>query len=357
MRSLPVILLSLLFAASPGAAQTLRGRLVDVDSVTPVASAIVLLQDSAGRTMDKGVSNDAGRFQLRAVAPGTFALRVLRIGYAPWQAPVTLAAGQVLERSLLLNDARIDLPEVRVEGTGVCVNRADSDSLGIILWGQASTALTLAKDGLRSRHYRFETVLEDRMVDSTGLLSQALPASGVNASSTAWPVQSLPPDSLLRYGFITNREDLVEGPTWFGPDADFLLSESFVAGHCLRSVPATPGLPAEWIGVSFEPANRSRLADIRGTLWLDRASVELRRIDYGYTQLPSWAHGRDASGSLGFVALRDGGWVVQRWSMRVPVPKVNTTTRVPGFYGYRESGGRVVAVLGPGGEVVQRFTQ
>jgi len=109
--------------------------------------------------------------------------------------------------------------------------------------------------------------------------------------------------------------------------------------------------------VSFEPATRGRLADIRGTLWLDRASAELRRIDYGYTQLPSWAHGRDAFGSLGFVTLRDGGWVVQRWSMRVPVPKVNTTTRVAGFYGYRESGGRVVAVLGPGDVLVQRFPE
>jgi len=357
MRSLPVLLLLTSLAASPAAAQTVRGRLLEVDSVTPVGNAVVQLLDASGRTVDNGFSNAGGRFQVGAAAAGAYILRVLRIGYSPWQTSLSLAEGQLLEPSLLLGDVRIDLPELRIEGTGVCENRAESDSLGIVLWGQASTALALAKDALRSRHYRFQTVLEDRMVDSTGLQSRPLPASGLDASSTAWPVQSLPPDSLLRYGFITNREDLVEGPTWFGPDADFLLSESFLAGHCLRSVPPRPGLPPEWIGVSFEPASRSRLADIRGTLWLDRASAELRRIDYGYTQLPSWAHGRDAEGSLGFVTLRDGGWVVQRWSMRVPVPKVNAVTRVAGFYGYRESGGRVVAVLGPGDVLVQRFSE
>lgn len=357
MRFLAGVLLLAAVTASSGAAQTLRGRLLDADSLTPVGAALVVLQDSSGLTLDKSVSGDAGRFQLRAPASGAYTLRVLRIGYAPWQTPITLAAGQTLERSLRLGDVRIALPEIRVEGTQVCGARAEADSLGSVLWGQAGTALALANEALRVHHYRFETILEDRLVDSTGLLSRSLPSGDVATLTTTWPIRSLPADSLARYGFILNREDLVDGPTWFGPDADFLLAESFLAGHCLRSVPPGPGLPAEWIGVSFEPASRGRVSDVRGTLWLDRASAELRRIDYGYTQLPSWAHGRDAAGSLTFVTLKDGGWVVQRWSMRVPVPKVNTVSRLPSFYGYRESDGRVTAVLAPTGAVIQRFSR
>ena len=301
------------------------------------------------------VSNDAGHFQLRAPAAGSFSIRVLRIGYAPWLTDVGLATGQVLDRSLLLTDARIALPEIRVEGTQLCGALAEQDSVGSMLWAQAGTALALTNDGIRSRQYRFGTVLEDRLVDSSGMISRALPNTSIASLSTAWPVQSLPQDSLARYGFILNREDLVEGPTWFGPDADFLLSESFLAGHCFRTVPPGDGLPKEWIGLAFEPASRSHLADVRGTLWIDRASAQLRRIDYGYTQLPSWAHGRVATGALTFAPLHDGGWVVQRWFMRVPVPTVNTSTRLPRFFGYREWGGRVTEVLGPDGAVLQRF--
>ena len=344
-------------AAVPCAAQSVRGRLFGTDSVTPVGGAVVLLQDSAGQLVDRGVSTEGGRYQLRAAGPGRFTIRVLRIGYAPWEARVALTTGPALDFTLLLNDRRISLPELRVEGTSVCGARAAGDSLGAMLWGQASTALALTNDAIRARHYRFATVLEDRLVDSTGMLSRSLPAADLTAGNAAWPIQSLPHDSLLRVGFIANREDLVEGPTWYGPDADFLLSESFLAAHCFRTVPPGPGYAPEWIGLAFEPASKSGLSDVRGTLWLDRASAELRRIDYGYTKLPSWAHGRDAQGALTFTALHDGGWVVQRWFMRVPVPQVNATTRLPGFFGYREWGGHVTEVLAPSGEEIQRFSQ
>ena len=213
----------------------------------------MLLQDVAGQTIDQSVSNDAGHFQLRAPAAGSFSIRVLRIGYAPWLTDVGLATGQVLDRSLLLTDARIALPEIRVEGTQLCGALAEQDSVGSMLWAQAGTALALTNDGIRSRQYRFGTVLEDRLVDSSGMISRALPNTSIASLSTAWPVQSLPQDSLARYGFILNREDLVEGPTWFGPDADFLLSESFLAGHCFRTVP--PATDCRRSG-SGSPSNR-----------------------------------------------------------------------------------------------------
>jgi hypothetical protein len=237
----------------------------------------------------------------------------------------------------------------------MCGARAESDSLGSVLWGQARTALALANDGLRSREYRFATVVEDRVVDIYGTSRPVGPSTSLSALATAWPIRSLPADSLLRYGFILNREDVWAGPTWFGPDADFLLSETFFAGHCFRTLPPAVGLPAEWVGLSFEPAVKSKLTDVRGTLWLDRSSAELRRIDYGYTRLPSWARGRDAGGTLSFATLSDGGWVVQRWSMRVPMPKVNVRTEQAVFFGYRESAGRVAEVFSPAGAIIQSF--
>ena len=105
------------------------------------------------------------------------------------------------------------------------------------------------------------------------------------------------------------------------------------------------------------PGSLSERADIRGVLWLDRASAELRRLDFAYTRVPKWAHGRDAFGQLGFAPLPGGGWIVQRWVLRVPIPEVDSHTWQGRFLEYRESGGYVSQVLTADGREVVRFQQ
>ena len=68
--------------------------------------------------------------------------------------------------------------------------------------------------------------------------------------------------------------------------AEVLLSESFVAGHCFHTEPWTRD-GRDWVGVGFSPASaRRNLVDIEGTLWLDRASAELRLLEYRYANMP-----------------------------------------------------------------------
>lgn len=361
-----VLLLLLLVPIPPLHAQGIRGRLLQAGSNTPIVGALVVLQDSAGKRAAQTVSGGEGRYSIRAPAAGRYLLRVLRIGYFPYESFIELGSVDQLDRTLILGGTPVALPEISVAGKSLCGSRSKGDTLSSALWTQAGTALGIADQTVRQRGLRFVVVRDDRDIDRVG---EATPVDADNPlGASGWPVRSLPADSLLEFGFILNRDDLWEGPTWLGPDPEFLLSDAFFAGHCFRTVPPADGLPAAWVGLAFEPAVESKLADVRGTLWLDRASGELRRIEYGYTLLPKWAKGHDAGGTLNLARLDDGGWVVQQWVMRVPIPRVVRTadTRTADnrtvwketatFYGYRESVGRVVEVKTVDGQIVQRFS-
>lgn len=334
-------------------AQAVRGRLVEEVTDVPVVGALLLLQDSAGKRVAQGVSGSEGRFSIKAPAPGAYTLRVLRIGYLPVESTVRLSAGETLTRTMTLAGAPVALPEITVAGTATCGDRARKDTLSAALWTQAGTALAITAQTVKSQAYRFQTVLEDRDLDRFG--TPSAPRQVNELSISAWPVRSPSPDTLLTSGFVENIEDLVVGPTWYGPDAEFLLSDPFFEGHCFWTVPPGLGDPSEWVGLAFEPGAKDQRSDIRGTLWLDQASAELRRLDFNYTRLPKWAREVEAGGTLRFAPLPGGGWIVQRWMLRVPVPQLDVGSGKVTVLGFRESGGRVTAVLNSRGKVVQDY--
>ena len=95
-----------------------------------------------------------------------------------------------------------------------------------------------------------------------------------------------------------------------------LLSSSFLQDHCFR---LAISLDSTRLGLAFEPTPaRERVADIRGTLWLDRASTELRSLEFQYVNI-SRAQQDHAGGELAFVRMRDGQWAISRWNIRMPV--------------------------------------
>jgi hypothetical protein len=349
-----ILLLGLCGSAARLQAQAVQGRLTDQLTGRPSVGALVLLEDSAGRQVTQVVSGAEGRYRLRASTPGAYVVRVLRIGYAPFVGRVVLASGETITRNWELSGVIYQLPEITVAGAPRCGSRARGDTLLEALWSEAGTALGITAQTVASRSFRFETVLEARDIDRLG---NSTPADEVNRLGvSSWPVRSPPADTLLTSGFVENLDDLNEGPTWYGPDADFLLSTAFLARHCFQTVPPGPENPPEWVGLAFAPEFKDQRADIRGTLWLDRKTAELRRLDFQYTRLPKWARGEVAGGELRFAPLPGGGWIVQRWMLRVPVPQ-RTEAGSARVYGYRESGGHVTAVLDVSGKLVQSYDE
>ncbi|HEV2291150.1 MAG TPA: hypothetical protein VGR60_04870, partial [Gemmatimonadales bacterium] len=166
-----------------------------------------------------------------------------------------------------------------------------------------------------------------------------------------WPVQSLPVADLQRSGFVQETDPLA-GPIWYGPDAHVIFSDFFLGQHCFVIGKAQPN-DSSLVRLEFRIVKGRKLADINGTLWIDRKTLELDHLDFRFSPLPDWVP-RDAvaGGRLDFLRLPNGIWIIRRWAMRVPVAQRTEGTGVYSLFGYHEEGGEVVKVTGRGSEVV-----
>ena len=146
--------------------------------------------------------------------------------------------------------------------------------------------------------------LFERSYDKPGrkLIDQQVTSrTGVSAR----PVTLLSATTHRTFGYAHVEAD---GVRFFAPDASVLASDEFGAGYCMRLRD-----PLEWdsvpggIGIAFEapPAERTR-TDIEGVLWLDRATGELRRLDYHYNRMPADFKAPSAGGRLLFRTLPRG---------------------------------------------------
>jgi hypothetical protein len=132
---------------------------------------------------------------------------------------------------------------------------------------------------------------------------------------SARPYVSPDAESMARDGYVRQEDD---GTMYYAPDADVLLSDSFVSAHCFHlQRDAVTG--DSLIGVAFEPVRRRPPPDIRGVLYLDRRSAELRELRYTYTSLPAAATGRDFGGRVAFQRVPGGAWIIRAWAVRGPV--------------------------------------
>jgi outer membrane cobalamin receptor len=100
-------------AQEPGSTSTgrVRGVVVDSESRKPVGEAEVVLVG----TTQRAFSDDAGRFSLEGIAPGTYTVNVTRLGFKPFlRTQVVVSAGASIALDLQLTRTAIPLSEVTV---------------------------------------------------------------------------------------------------------------------------------------------------------------------------------------------------------------------------------------------------
>jgi len=328
-------------------AQSVSG-LVTRDAV-PLHGAIVVLADSAGHAAAQSPVGDGGRYSLRVPRDGRFHIRVLQIGWRPWTSDgLVLRAGQAVTRDLAVTGPRVALDAVRIVADGGgCRATTDSSAAAFGVWEEARKAL-LAASLTSAEPLSMTATLDERTFDAEGALLIADSSSSRSGRSVK-PFVTPAPDSLARFGYVTADRPTT---TYWAPDADVLLSDSFLATHCLslttpRDSDAT-GSAGRRIGVAFRPtAMRDGIVDIAGVLWLDRASAELRSFDFNYVNAPRLTLSSHAGGHADFLRLPNGRWITAAWSIRYPVIEVRTSTPgavVPGIARAPRSATRVANV-------------
>lgn len=353
-RALSIALTGLLGSTATLSAQTLVGRVVLPDSTTPVAGAIVVATSVTG-VQTRTLTSASGFFQLRLPHAGTVSTEVLRIGFRPSGGPsVAIGGTETRTVTLIAHSLPVSLAAVTVTGATTCRIRPDSGLAVAQLWEEARKAMlatTLRSDG---RALTGTRMVYERTIDSTGRVIRDQRVQR-EEHSTQRVFQSLPADSLARVGYVVPDPS---GLSYYAPDPEVLLSEPFSDDHCFALAPS-PADSAALVRIAFTPARRERgRYDIAGTVWIDRASAELRAVDFRYADLPGASETAPGGGRVEFVRLPSGAWFVSTWHAQLPVFAPASRPGAPGTRGGRVGAVPLVlrAVHETGGDV-SRVTQ
>ncbi len=356
---LAVALLAALSACvtQPLPAQLVTGQVVDSNTGTPVGAGFVVLLDASGREIARTLSSRDGHFTLRIPPNSREPLRVRseRIGYRVAVSDTfRLAAASLREFTLAINALPVLLSTIEVRDETECRTRPAEHEQTAVIWEEIRKALAAASWTASHQRYRYLSNLSTRTLDERRrkITEEVFrPSAGV----AALPFQSAPPEQLADEGYIVERETF----EYFAPDAQVLQSEQFLSSHCFRIVrdsDSTAGL----IGLAFEPTPSRRQPDVAGVLWLDQPSAELRRLEYRYTNHPYNLRDVRPGGTVEFMAVPSGAWIVHRWEIRAPF--LNITTRRPSagepaltdaiVTGFHDVGGEVLTLADRAGDLV-----
>ena len=313
-RSLFAAFAALLFAAVVHA-QALTGSVLARDG-SPVSGALVVATTSRNDAGVRTLSGSRGEFRLRLPQPGRYTVTVLRVGYRPTQGPTVDVAAGVTERvQITFSGEVVTLTAVNVRERETCRVSADTGYMVARVWDEARKAMLSSQLTADEAPLFAEWVEYDRQLDSTGRLVRAQRVKS-ERHPTTHAFRSKPVAVLDSLGYVVSD---ASGTTYYAPDAEVLLSESFASRHCFHLVGPQTRADSGLVGVAFAPGrDASDSHEIAGTLWLDRATAELRRLEFKYTNLPDVVASAGAGGRVEFLRLIDGNWLINRWSLRMP---------------------------------------
>jgi hypothetical protein len=293
-----------------------RGTVVDAGGV-PVPGVVVQLLDSASAVRGRALSDELGRFLVATVVPGTYRVQTLRIGFrSVLSDAISLATGREVPQSFTLTGLPSKLDTVRVGGRNVCGRASESAAATAAVWEQVRTALLATQLSAANRRLMTTTVSYRRRLDEVGwrILDQY---TQVQTEMVAQPWTAPNAESLQRIGYIAVGSD---STSYRAPGVEALASPLFIDDHCFR---LTDGRDKATLGVAFEPIpDRKDVGDIRGTIYVDKATSELRGMEFRYIHraVPDLADG--ARGTVDFTRLRNGTWTISKWEVRMPLREI-----------------------------------
>jgi hypothetical protein len=320
MRPRYTLLILLLFGARSAGAQAIRGVTISQDSLF-VPGVIITLIDDKGRAVARALGDEEGKFNLRAPAAGMYHLEARRVGFRPTiDVPLQLEEGKIRLHTLMLTGAPVVLEGVRAVAAAQCDATPDSTTAAFAVWEEARKALLASQLTRLTRAYKVDVTT---FVKKQGIELNPHFDSTMQQGLPIRPFASQPPDQLARDGYLSrNRRSAV----FHAPDEEVLLSDSFAATHCLRILPDSVGVDGLRLG--FAPVPSRRLPDISGVLTIDRATSELRRIDFNYVNLPALDAVGSPGGQISFRRLPEGSWLIEDWAIWIPINEVRNDPAV-----------------------------
>jgi hypothetical protein len=350
MRYAAATLLALLAGSSSAMGQYVTVRLTEPGNGRPVAGAVVRLLDEE-KVVGQSLTGANGQARLTPPRAGTYRLKISRIGYLPLLQDLEVPADRSIVVTLPMTSSPVSLPPVVAEAKAECKAYSDESALVGLLWEQVSTALSANAETnrslatpLRVREFRRELKTDGSLVKEITI------SDGVRRGR---PYAAVAPSVLADSGYARTIGDEM---TFSAPDADVLLSDEFAGTHCFKAV---GGDADSIVGLAFEPLPRRRETDVKGTLWLNRSTSELKFLEYTYENLPVQLRSLGLGGRVSYERLPAGAWIVDDWRIRMPLmaePPADYRTKsrtIPHLAGYVEVGGHAELVAATGNRLLR----
>jgi hypothetical protein len=317
------------------ATSELRIKLSTPDG-SPVTGALVALLDARDSVVVEGLASESGTRVLMAPR-GAYRVRVRRIGYLPFMSS-EVALPRAGELSLSIESPRVVLQSIVVNSKSQC-SRNDPNAQALsTVWDEIDKALRSSQLTLldlsgigRARRYR-------RDIDRFGNVVSGDSSEFFITDRRPFGVED--PARLASDGYVIG--DMDRGWTIFGPDETVLESDEFATTHCFRLVRERER--SNLIGVSFEPVPGRDLPDIRGVIWVDQESAELREMIFRFVNAAPLSR-FDAGGFTRFRRMPSGAWIVDEWQLRAPALAVKAGPYQASqivLVGRRDTGGGVL---------------
>lgn len=344
-------LLSVLSMTLPAAAQgqTVTGEVVDGSTGAPLRGVLVRLLSQDSSPAVTVVSNAQGRFIARIDVPGVYVLRAEHLGYGAFEErDLDLTATAGTRRRIVLHPQALSLKAIEVETGRRCVVARDLALDTHIMWSGAQQAFHASSWDPAARARVFRSVIYERELEPRTRRVRWERGDSVTSRGAAF--LGAPADLVHEHGYVRASG---AGYEFYSPDPALLTSDMFADNYCLRMVDDA-GSDGR-VGLAFQPVSPRSGADIRGTVWFDAATLVLRSVEFTYTWMPWDVEPAGVGGRMEFAPLSDGGWIVQRWSIRTPRVESSPYGRGHRLVGLDESAGEVLRVLGPRNAVLASF--
>jgi len=318
-----------------GRAQTITVQVVEDVAGAPIPGALISIAPAGEAFGEERMADESGIRIFTVPRAGEYTIRVRRIGFAATTQRVALTAQTGTQTATVrVAPVSIVLPAVAVTATG-CERRGEDAAHLAVVHDEVSKSLISAKLSAQQARERTMALRFRRELGNDG--RQRTGESTYVQVNAARPYVARSTAALLRDGFVVSDED---GWRFYGPDPELLLSEQFLQTHCFYLTQGT-GRQSGRIGLAFEPVRGRTDPGIAGTLWVDRATSELREAEYRYVNLPRQVRSRSAGGHLRFGRLASGRWRIEEWVIRMPLMALSLS-RTWIVVGHAEEGARLV---------------
>ena len=210
------------------------------------------------------------------------------------------------------------------------------------LWEEARKALAAEVYTREAGLYRYTLLRYKRQLDRNA--KKILDEQMKVWEHLARAFVSFPIERLVTRGFVQPTDS---NSIYYAPDAETLLSDQFLDTHCFGLLEGDGGR----IGLTIEPMPDRKVAEIKGVLWLNAATLELERLEFLYQNVLQHREVGKPGGEVEFTRLPNGAWIVREWAIRGPNLEQVIRGRLRRV-GYTEEGGLTWAITNARGKTI-----